>query len=222
MAVPGCSQLIRVIASSFAVFALFLGTANAEADSRSAEAAVVNVAATPEPEEIVDALHAALLEVMQNAETLGYQGRFDELAGVVPGLFDTPFMAQKSVGRYWKRAAEEDRAHLLATFAKFMVANYAGNFDGYSGETFETLDKVESTHGTVVVRTRLTESSGDIIQLDYRLRRADEQWKIIDIYLNGTVSELALRRSEYSTLIEREGFDSLIVALNKKITDLSE
>ena len=50
----------------------------------------------------------------------------------------------------------------------------------------------------------------------------DGEWKIIDVYLNGTVSELALRRSEYSSLIQREGLDSLIVALNQKITNLSE
>jgi phospholipid transport system substrate-binding protein len=131
-------------------------------------------------------------------------------------------MAQKSVGRYWRSASEEDREELLSTFGRFMVANYAGNFDGFSGESFERQDKVDSTHGTIIVRTRLKKSDGDIVQLDYRLRQLDNRWKIIDIYLNGTVSELALRRSEYSTLIQKEGFEALIVALRKKIEDLSE
>jgi phospholipid transport system substrate-binding protein len=218
MRLPKTCRFDRVVARSVAVFALLVGTAVAGADSD--EAVIVRAEATPA--QIVESLHTALLDVMKHAETLGYQGRYDALENVVPGLFDTPFMAEKSVGRYWKKADEEERRHLLKTFSEFMVANYAGNFDGYAGETFETLEKVESTHGTVIVRTRLNESDGDIVQLDYRLREADGRWRIIDIYLNGTVSELALRRSEYSTLIEREGFDSLIVALNQKITDLAE
>jgi phospholipid transport system substrate-binding protein len=191
---------------------------------------VVSVAyATESPEppaadavKVVEALHTAVLGVMKEADTLGYQGRCDRLAPVLRDLYDIPFMAQKSVGRYWKTTSEQERQHLLKTFTEFMIANYAGNFDGYSGQVFETLDEEPSTHGTVLVRTRILETDGEATQLNYRLRPVDGEWKIIDVYLNGTVSELALRRSEYSSLIQREGFDSLIVALNRKITDLSQ
>lgn len=225
---PETCRLIRVIASSFAVVALFIGTAHATSDDPSIDVPTEVAEGTPAeaaegtPEGVVDSLHTALLGVMMDAESLGYQGRFDALKGVVPELFDIPFMAEKSVGRYWKKATEEEREELLATFSEFMVANYAGNFDGFSGETFERLDTVDSTHGTQLVRTRLKESDGDIVQLDYRLRKIDARCQIIDIYLNGTVSELALRRSEYSTLIQNEGFTALLDALRKKVEDLSE
>ncbi|MFQ5418448.1 MAG: ABC transporter substrate-binding protein [Myxococcota bacterium] len=173
------------------------------------------------PTAVVDDLHGALLEVMKEADQLGYQGRYDRLLRVLPSFFDLPFMAQKSVGRHWKNADEERRAQLVETFKAFTTANYAGNFDRYTGQTFETLGDEQSTHGTVLVRTRLVDPHGETVQLNYRVRPVDGRWKIIDIYLNGTVSELALRRSEYSSLIQREGFDSLLVALNEKITDLS-
>jgi len=218
--VPETLRLFRALATGMAVFALLVGTAQADSDDPTADTPTEDAAAPPE--EIIDTLHAALLGVMMDAESLGFPGRFDVLKGVVPELFDTPFMAQKSVGRYWKTASEEERERLLASFAEFMVSNYAGNFDGFSGETFERLDTVDSTHGTRIVRTRLKESDGDIVQLDYRLRELDSRWRIIDIYLNGTVSELALRRSEYSSLIRNEGFEALIDALQKKIVDLSE
>ena len=52
-------------------------------------------------------------------------------------------------------------------------------------------------------------------------RRVEDRWRIIDVYLNGTISELALRRSEYSSLIKREGFASLLAALDKRIDDLA-
>jgi phospholipid transport system substrate-binding protein len=177
--------------------------------------------ATP-PGSVVDRLHATLLGVMKEADDLGYEGRRERLSPVLRSLYDTPFMAEKSVGRHWKTTSEEERQHLLEIFTQFTIANYAGNFDGYSGQSFEILGEEQSTQGTMLVRTRLVEPDGEATQLNYRLRPVDGEWKIIDVYLNGTVSELALRRSEYSSLIQREGFDSLLVALNQKITNLSE
>jgi phospholipid transport system substrate-binding protein len=181
---------------------------------------------TPPPSEpatrVVDELHEALLGVMKGGADLGYTGRYDRLEQVLPDLFDISFMAEKSVGRYWRSASEEERKRLLATFTQFMIANYAGNFDSHSGQVFETLGTADSTHGTTIVETRLVATDGEVVELNYRLRPVDGHWKIIDVYLNGTVSELALRRSEYSALIKREGFEALIVALNDKIANLSE
>jgi phospholipid transport system substrate-binding protein len=201
------SAALAVLSWSLAPLALAEGTAEAPAEP---------------PAKTVDALHVTLLGVMKDADELGYKGRYERLSQVLPGLFDIEFMAQKSVGRHWRRASEDDRKYLLDTFGEFTIANYAGNFDGYSGQTFETLGEEASTHGTMLVRSRLVEPDGEAIQLNYRLRPVGEKWKIIDVYLNGTVSELALRRSEYSSLIQREGFDSLLVALNQKIANLSE
>ena len=150
-------------------------------------------------------------------------GRFEQLEPVISEFFDIPFMAEKSIGRYWKTVDEENRAHLLATFERFTVANYAGRFTGYSGQFFETVKEQASRHGTVLVYSRLVSDNGDTVQLNYRLRPAkDDRWRIIDVLLNGTVSELALRRSEYSSLIRREGFAALMSALNKRIDDLAD
>ena len=98
-----------------------------------------------------------------------------------------------------------------------MIANYAGRFDGYSGQSFETVGEEPSAQETVLVRTRLVQPEGEVVQLNYRLREANGSWKIIDVYLNGTVSELALRRSEYASLIKREGWNAVIAALDQRI-----
>jgi len=174
------------------------------------------------PTKVVDALHENLISVMKDAKTLGYDGRFERLEPVISELFDIPFMAEKSIGRYWKTVDEENRAHLLATFERFTVANYAGRFTGYSGQFFETIKEQASKHGTVLVYSRLV-SDSEAVQLNYRLRPTKEGgWRIIDVLLNGTVSELALRRSEYSSLIQREGFAALMSAINKRIDDLAD
>jgi len=190
----------------------FAAQADEQADEQAPEGA---------PEAVVEDFHVALIGIMRDADELGFEGRCDRLTEAMGALFDIPFMAQKSVGRYWKTATAEERERLVGTFQRFSVSNYAGNFDSYDGESFETQGVVESTHGTKLVRTRLLVGNGEVVQLNYRLRPVDGHWKIIDVYLNGTVSELALRRSEYSSLIKREGFDSLLVALNEKIATLA-
>jgi phospholipid transport system substrate-binding protein len=197
------------------------GAPAAEAGAPATESGVPATESSA-PTKVVDALHENLISVMKDAKTLGYDGRFEQLEPVIGELFDIPFMAEKSIGRYWKTVDEENRAHLLTTFERFTVANYAGRFTGYSGQFFETFKEQESRHGTVLVYSRLVSGNGETVQLNYRLRPAgDDGWRIIDVLLNGTVSELALRRSEYSSLIRREGFAALMSALNKRIDDLA-
>ncbi len=169
---------------------------------------------------VVEKLHEALLGVMKDSKTLGYDGRYEQLSPAIREIFDLPFMAEKSVGRHWKSASEENQRALVATFSRFTIANFAGRFDGFSGQSFRTLGVEPATYGTVLVHTRLDEPGDEGVALDYRLRSVNGNWRIVDIYLNGTVSELALRRSEYSALIQREGFDALLVKLDERINDL--
>jgi phospholipid transport system substrate-binding protein len=121
------------------------------------------------------------------------------------------------VGRHWRQATPADQEKLVDTFSRFMIANYAGRFDGYSGQRFETVGEEASAQDTVLVRTRLVEPEGEAVHLNYRLHPVAGSWKIIDVYLNGTVSELALRRSEYASLIKREGWNAVIAALDQRI-----
>jgi phospholipid transport system substrate-binding protein len=186
--------------------------------TRGAGAEPAAAAAAPgAPARVVEKLHAALLGVMKDAEKLGYQGRYDRLAPVLKETYDTAFMAEKSVGRHWKDATPADQEKLVDTFSRFMIANYAGRFDGYSGQSFQTMGEEPSAQGTVLVRTRLNEPQGEGVHLNYRLHTTGDSWKIIDVYLNGTVSELALRRSEYASLIQREGWNAVIAALDQRI-----
>lgn len=214
------SQLRSSAALLFAACVLlFPSTSPAEPAAEPAESAGTPAGDGAAP--VVEHLHEALLGVMKDAQTLGYDGRYQQLAPVIHVRFDLPFMAEKSVGRHWKGATEQERQALVETFSRFTVANFAGRFDGFSGQSFRTLGVEASTHGTVLVRTHLDEPGEEGVALDYRLRPVDGGWRIIDIYLNGTVSELALRRSEYSALIQREGFQALLVKLAARIDELA-
>jgi len=198
------------------------GFAFAVAASAEDSAAPVSASRTAQqaPSDGINRLHEALYDVMREAETLGYTGRFERLKPVVDEVFDLDFMAEKSVGRHWKTASPEERTRLLEAFHRYTVANYAGRFTGWSGQEFTTHGEEASARGTMLVRTTLHDPSDEDVQLDYRLRKTDNGWRIVDIYFNGTVSELALRRSEYSSLIKREGFEALLTALHERIEEL--
>ena len=165
----------------------------------------------------VEKLNAVCLEVMKSAQKLGYTGRYARLAPVLQKTFDFAAMARLSLGGRWKDLSAEQQAKFVETFGKLSVATYAGRFVGYTGERFDILGEETSAQSTVLVRTQVVIPEKPPVQLDYRLRVSPEGWRIIDVFFDGTVSELALRRSEYTSVLDRDGFDGLIAALNEKI-----
>ena len=169
----------------------------------------------------IEALHDSMLQTMQHADELGYQGRYDKLGNALAASFDLDFMAEKAVGRSWKKFTPDEQNRWRQSFQKVTCANYAGRFTGYSGQSFETLGVEPSSHETIIVRTRLLNPDGEDVDLNYRLRETPQGWRIIDVYLNGNISELALRRSEYSSLIKRDGFQSLVDTVDQRVAELA-
>jgi phospholipid transport system substrate-binding protein len=198
-----------VVAVTLALGAL--GPAFAEQDARPA---ALDEAALRAP---VERLYDTLADVMKRAGELGFEGRYRELEPVITRSYDLPFMAELILGRQWDALTPEQQQRWLDAFARFTVSTYADRFDGFAGERFEVGFVDAGAQGTALVHTTLLRTDGDPVKLDYRLRQNAGDWRIIDVYLSGTVSELALRRSEYAGLMRREGFDSLLAALRKKI-----
>jgi phospholipid transport system substrate-binding protein len=166
----------------------------------------------------VEALYATLEDVMKRADELGFEGRYSLLEPVVNDAYDIEFMATRAVGRQFQRLPADQQAIWLATFGRLTVSTYADRFDGFDGERFEVGAVEASTGGTFIVRTVLHRPSDEPVQLDYRMRPDGPAWRIVDVYLSGTVSELALRRSEYSGVLRRDGFDALRTAVEAKIS----
>ena len=214
---------MQVSPRAFARLALVLLTALASSPASADPAAPSpDVAAPASPSAAIDALHASLLDVMKNAVSLGYAGREQKLRTVIPKYFDVDEMARQSLGgQLWKSASEEAKKRYLETFERFMVANYAGRFDGYSGQSFETLGEVPGPRDTVIVKSRLIDPTDKNVDLNYRMHQVGGTWKVVDVYLDGSVSELALRRSEFVSIVKRQNLDALLVALDAKIAKLA-
>lgn len=181
----------------------------------------VAIAAEPSaPVKVIETMHAGMLEVMRTSATTTFEERTAKLGPVIETAYDLDFMGRKSLGKSFDALSAEDQRRWLEIFHQFMVANYAGRFTSFSGQSFETLGEEPAAQETVLVRTRLVDPGKENVDLAYRLRRQDGTWKIIDVYLKGTVSELALRRSDFTAILDRQGFPALIANLDGKIADL--
>jgi phospholipid transport system substrate-binding protein len=172
------------------------------------------------PVKVVETMHAGMLDVMRTAATTTFEERAAKLGPVVETAYDLDFMGRKSLGKSFDGLSAEDQKRWLEAFHRFMIANYAGRFTSYSGQKFETIGDEPAAQDTVLVRTRLVDPGKESVDLAYRLRKQDGTWKIIDVYLKGTVSELALRRSDFTAILDRQGFPALLANLDGKIADL--
>ncbi len=170
----------------------------------------------------VESFHDALITVMKNAKTLGFKGRYDKLLPVVSSAFNLPFMTRVAIGQAWTQLSPTDQKRLVEAFTRFSVATYASRFDGYSGERFETTGEQTLDNKDKIVETKLV-TSDDTVKLNYLTRpfNADD-WQIIDVYLTGTISELAVRRSEFASLMRRSGPVALAESLEKRADEMGK
>ena len=177
-------------------------------------------AETSGPVVTVDRLHSALLEVMKNAETLGFEGRREKLAPVISECLDLQFISRIVLGRYWDDLSDQERARMIDTFTRLTINTYAARFDGFSGESFRTVEEKPMNRGRRLVRTELVRPADEAVHLDYVLHQAQGQWRIINIVAEG-VSDLSLKRADYGSVIKREGFETLMQKMEGQIQDLA-
>jgi phospholipid transport system substrate-binding protein len=172
------------------------------------------------PQATISTFYDTLLATMKDGPALGFQGRRKELAPAIRRAFDLPLMTRLMVGPQWAGLTPDQQQQLVAAFSEFSIATYASRFDDYSGERFVVEPATSTTTNGVIVHSKLVKAEGDSVQLDYLMHDTDAGWQIVDVYLSGTVSELATRRSEFSSIMRRGGADALVDVLQKKAAAL--
>jgi len=167
------------------------------------------------------ALCDALLASMKAGPSLTFAARKEILAPEIRRDLDLDLMTRIVVGPPWRGLSSSDRQQLAEAFSDYSIATYAGRFKGYSGEHFEVDPSATVLpSGDSIVHTKLFTGGPKPVQLDYLMRNNADRWQIIDVYLNGTISEMAARRSEYSTVLRQGGAPALVALLHKKATEL--
>ena len=176
-----------------------------------------------EAAKVVEAFHDALLNVMRNADGLGFEGRFRALTPTVKGSFNLRLMTRYTVtSRHWRKMDKKQRRRLIDAFTGYTVAIYADRFDGFSGQRFEVLGERAVPRGAVIVQSRIVKADGDDVRIDYLMQATNKKWRIVDVFLKGAISELATRRSEYVSVIKKRGYDGLIAAIVERTQKLGQ
>jgi len=170
--------------------------------------------------ETVQGLYDTLLSTMKNGRTLGQSGRFVQLEPVVRRTFDIASMARLSVGPSWTTMSESQRQQVIDGFGRYISAIYADRFDSYSGQKLQVTDEQPAAAG-VIVHSQIVKANGEPVKIDYLMRKNRDTWLISDVYLDGAISEVATRRSEFAAILRNDGVDGLIAALNRKADALT-
>jgi phospholipid transport system substrate-binding protein len=170
---------------------------------------------------VIQDFYDTLLAVMKEAKHLSFDQRFQRLAPAVSQAYNLPLMTRLSVGPDWTKLQPPQQQALTDSFSRYTISVYASRFDDYNGERFD-VDPIPTPNANgVIVQTSLVKSDGDKVELNYLMRQGgDGLWQVIDIYLSGTISELATRRSEFIGVIQQSGADGLVKLLQQRTAAL--
>lgn len=171
--------------------------------------------------QVVEGFQTELIAVMKQGKELGFKGRYDKLSTAIAKSHDLNKIARVVVGKEWAKLSEEQQQKLVDVFSQLSIASYAYNFKDFSGESFKFASEEETTRGGTVVHAYLLIPGDKDVKFDYMLKKKGDSWRIINIIANG-VSDLALKRSEYTSILERDGFDALITKINEKIDNYAK
>ena len=179
----------------------------------------ISPAAAAGPTDTIRGFYGVLLDTMQHAQQLGARGRYQKLEPVIFRTFDVPYMAKLSIGPGWNALTPEQKKQAAHAYGRYIAATYASRFDGYSGERLDVTGEQKIKRGTMV-QSRIVKSDGEPVSINYMVHDNAVGYQIRDVYVTGTISELATKRSEFATILRTNGIDGLIASLNRKADDL--
>lgn len=179
-------------------------------------------AADPAAVALVQYLCNALIQVMKLGATTPFSERFNLLAPAIDATFDLERILQVSVGFGWSATPPAQQAALRAAFRSYTVASYVNSFDSFTGQRFTVSPVTRSLpNGDQVVATQIISPSGESHRLDYVMQRTLRGWKAVDVLEDGTISRVAVQRSDFRGILQQGGAPALVASLQRKTRELS-
>ncbi len=169
----------------------------------------------------VSALDSALISAMKSASAgQNFQARYNALAPVVEQAYDLPEVTKNSVGFLWSTLPAAQQSELIDLFTQFTVSSYVSQFNGYNGQAITVLPQEKPLGQKKIVETKLSSPDGSGVEIDYVVADDGNGWKINDVLLNGTISQVAVHASDFASLVKSGDASQLIAALKSKIKTL--
>lgn len=188
-------------------------------DAGSQDPELANAAATA----TIEQFNAAIVEAIQAEAAIGFAGRLEIISPAVWEAFDMELLARRTIGRLqWRRWSDEQKSQYVDTLQLLQAATLADRFKSGSEVAFAVDEVTDGPRGSKLVHTRIVRADDEDVKLNYLLLERDDKWRVVDVYLNSTISEVATRRADYSGILRDEGYDALLAALNTQIDDIFE
>ena len=170
----------------------------------------------------IEQLDNALLAAMKAGETTPFDDRYRALAPVIERVFDLDAVLAASIGLSWPTLPAAQKATLATAFRRYTISSYTTSFNSYHGQSFQLSPTVRALgNGEVVVNSRLLRSDGSSVVLDYVMHRGSDGWQAVDVLTDGSISRVAVQRSDFRGLLSSGGTSALAAGLEHKVANLS-
>lgn len=188
-------------------------------------AAAAGAMAMEAPRDVIKATtDQVLMEVKSDREALRADPAkmYNLVSELIFPHFDFPIMAQWVLGSHWKDASEATRNEFIEQFRKLLVRTYATALLEFSNQTISYPDAEDTQKGkTVLVRQSIEQTGSEPIVLGYRLHKPSEQWKVLDVAVDG-VSLVKTYRASFVSIIKEGGIEGLISSLSEKNKEINQ
>jgi phospholipid transport system substrate-binding protein len=171
-----------------------------------------------EAQRLIETVSADVLAILSDPE-LGDRQKFDALVALLSEPIDLDLVARLILGRHWRSASDAQRKEYLGLFRDYALANLASKLHLFQGQGFEVTGAIVVGERDALVTSRILNDGQAPLQVDWRLRERDDARLVtIDVIVAG-VSLVVTLRSEFGTVIERQGFDGLLAELRQRIAE---
>jgi phospholipid transport system substrate-binding protein len=185
-----------------------------------ARSKVADAAADPATLPITQ-FYGVLLQAMKAGRGTPFPQRYQLLAPAVDAAFDLKGVLRISVGAFWSTLPPAQQQALFQVFRTYTVANYVANFHSYKSRVIVVQPTTRAVGQQSVVTTTITKPGGDPLRIDYVMRDETAGWKAVDVLLDGTISRVAVQRSDFASLVSSGDASRLISSLKSKVSTLS-
>lgn len=214
MVIPDSNAIDRRHLLSFSIAAL--------AGAIAWRPAMAQTVSNAPPSAPIERLDNTLLAVMKAGSSMSFDARYATLDPIIAQVFDLDAVLAASVGLSWATMPDAQKATLARAFRRYTVSSYVSNFNSYNGQNFETLPSVRTlANGEAIVLTRLIRPNDSPLKLDYVMRGGTTGWQAVDVLTDGSISRVAVQRSDFRQLLASGGVPGLAAGLERKVASFS-
>ena len=163
----------------------------------------------------IEEFHNSLKNSNYNIKTINEKKEFLKI--IISRTFDYEKMIKFIYGRSWKDLNKELQNELSLVFLDYISFNYANRFKDIESLNFEYVSFEEISNNKKIIKTLLKINNDKPIKIDYLFLYDGKNWKVFDVLLTGSISEIATKKSEFFSIIKNEGAEGLINKIKEKI-----